>query len=115
MDAPGPGFAVEGSLESDFTVYLYRFEGDVVVQFHPNGGVVLVEAPGEGDVCEVDVGFQPGPRKPRDCVPLRDGKVTVDMQNATAEHVALMLRTGRTEEATLRYRPLDNFLAVDFP
>lgn len=112
---PGPGFAVEGSLQSEFVVYLYRFDGDVVVQFHPNGGSAHVEAPGASEVCEADVGFQPRPRSPRNCIPLRDGKGTFDLHNSSTEHRALMLRGGRVEEATLTYTPADNFLAADFP
>ena len=120
----GPGFAVEGSLATDFTVHLYRVQlgpdGRVEIGFHPNDTVVRFDvlrperfAPAGGvEVCPFD--------PDADCVPFVDGKAEVDFRNESSMHVNVALVARRDgaaliDEMTMQYRSADNFLAVHFP
>ena len=119
----GPGVAIEGSLDTEFVVHLYRLTGDVVVQLHPSGGPVTVEVlrPDVADDvlewCPVEVGFQDEPReKIGECVKLRERKAVIDVGTSNSAHLAFSLVGDvAVEEATVTYLPADNFLALDLP
>lgn len=119
----GAGVAIEGSLQTEFVVHLYRFTGDVVVQLHPSVGPVTVEVlrPNIADDmlewCPVEVGFQDQSRERiGDCVKLRQGKAVLDVGTSGSTHIAISLVGDvAIEEATVTYVPADNFLAVDLP
>lgn len=106
-DAPeqgrGPGLAVEGSIDTGFTVRLYRFEGDVTVQLHPRGGDALLRVPGAAEVCADQV-----------CTLFVEGQASVDFDGGDGHRTLRIRSEARVEEATIAYDPADNFLAVDF-
>ncbi len=119
----GPGFAIEGSFETELVVHVYRFTGDLVVQLHPRGGPVAVEVvrPSVPDDrlewCPVEPGFGDERReRVGACVPLRDRRAIIDVGASAAEHLGFSLVGDvRIEEATVTYVAADNFVAVDFP
>lgn len=130
--AKGPGFAVEGSLSSGFTVYLYRFTastngGGAVVQLHPASGPVAVTisdpqfADGELVACPVQVGGGDHPRTGTPCERLlSNGPTTISLPGADGQtHVAFLItsssKTVAVNQAEVSYTPADNFLGVEFP
>jgi hypothetical protein len=130
--ARGPGFAVEGSLSSGFTVYLYRFTasangGGAVVQLHPAGGAVSVTIsdPGHADgellACPVQVGGGDHPLTGARCEELRSkGPTAISLPGGDGlTHVAFLItsssKTLTINQAEVSYTPADNFLGVEFP
>lgn len=130
--ARGPGFALEGSLSSGFTVYLYRFTasaggGGAVVQLHPTGGAVSVTisdpeyADGELLACPVQAGGGDHPLTGARCEALRSkGPTAISLPGADGlTHVAFLItsssKTLTINQADVSYTPADNFLGVEFP